>query len=69
MYIDGEYLSGTAFSLPLGFRNVRVRVFGFEDESAAVMIMQDRTSVLEVEMKPAQYRISSRSLRTSKNRE
>jgi hypothetical protein len=63
IYVDGEHQSKTQFSLPIGFRNVLVRAFGFEDASSTVMVYQDRTSFLEFEMKPALYRMSNPRVR------
>lgn len=63
IYIDGVRRSEHTISLPVGFHNVLVRAFGFEDASAVIMIAQDRTRILELEMKNAVFRISDVSIR------
>lgn len=66
IYIDGEYQSETTLSLPVGFQNILVRSFGFADAKAAVMIYQDRTRTLELEMQLASYKISDANVRRNR---
>jgi hypothetical protein len=66
IYVDGEYQSGSAISLPIGFQHVLVRAFGFDDASETVLITQDRTKVLELLMQPASFHMSNVRIRRNR---
>ncbi len=66
IYVDGEYQIKHTLSLPVGFQNVRVRAFGFEDAAVTVRIVQDRTRIVELEMKSALYSMSDAGLRRNR---
>ncbi len=66
IYVDGVHQSENPLSLPVGFQNILVRAFGFEDASEVVMIYQDRTSFLEPELKPAFYQMSNTIIRRAR---
>ncbi|MDR2900846.1 MAG: PEGA domain-containing protein [Treponema sp.] len=66
IFVDGELQSETTLSLPVGFQTILVRAFGYQDVSATVMIVQDRTQRLELEMLPALYRLSNAVIRRSR---
>lgn len=66
IYVNGEYQSEQTLSLPVGFQNILVRAFGFEDVSATLMITHNRTNVYEPEMQGALYTLSNARIRRSR---
>jgi len=55
--IDGQSYSQTAMELPVGFRTIQVRAFGWEDFSTTIYIEEDTSRELELPMTPASFRL------------
>ncbi len=66
IYVDGEYQQGGALALHVGFRNIRVRAFGFDDVSKTIAVQQGTSEVIELEMKPALYSLGNAGIRRSR---
>ncbi|MCL2067566.1 MAG: PEGA domain-containing protein [Treponema sp.] len=48
-------------SLPVGYRTIRVRAFGWEDATTTALITEDRTTSVNIELKPAEFRLEKAS--------
>ena len=60
--VDGNPHLSTALELPIGFRTIRVRAFGWEDISHTLYITADSLRDLELNMRPAPFTLSGASL-------
>jgi hypothetical protein len=64
--VDGELKNNTILSLPVGYRVVRVRAFGWEETVHSVYIHRDFSQKLTVEMQAAPFRMTGAELRRSR---
>jgi hypothetical protein len=64
--VDGEVKNNTILSLPLGYRLVRVRAFGWEEAVHSVYIQRDFSQRLKVEMQAAPFNMTGVELRRSR---
>ena len=55
--IDGRDVDGTNLILPAGLRNVKVRSFGWEEQSADVFISDESVQDLVFTLRPAEFRL------------
>lgn len=55
--VDGEYNSGNSFDLSPGQHQIEVRVFGFEVWEETVQVDENKTTLLQVQLVPAQFHI------------
>jgi len=60
--IDGKSSFDTALELPVGFRTIQIKAFGWEDFSTTVFIEEDTYRELELNMTPAAFRLSGASI-------
>jgi len=60
--VDGRSFSQPAMELQVGFRNILVRSFGWEDASVTVYVEEGSYNEPELIMKPARFRVSGASL-------
>ncbi|MDR1901713.1 MAG: PEGA domain-containing protein [Treponema sp.] len=63
---DGKQVFDSAVTLQTGFRTFRASSFGWEDASETVFIAEDSIQSLNLELKPAQFRLSSGRLRRNR---
>jgi hypothetical protein len=61
--VDGSPVLGTTLSLPVGFRTIRVRSFGWEEEIRSVYVSSHEARLVEFALKPAVFRLSSATAR------
>jgi hypothetical protein len=61
--VDGESKNGSFLSLPVGYRVVRVRAFGWEEAVQSVYIHKDFARRLKVEMQAAPFSMTGAELR------
>jgi len=64
--VDGQSYTSGALELPVGFRNILVRAFGWEDASATVYVGEDTYAEQELHLKPAAFRLSAVGLSRSR---
>jgi hypothetical protein len=64
--VDGEIKNSTVLSLPVGYRVVRVRAFGWEETVHSVYIQRDFSRKLRVEMQPAPFSMTGAELRRAR---
>lgn len=60
--VDGHPHPSPAMELPIGFRTIRVRAFGWEDVTQILYIQEDSLRELELAMYPAAFSLSGGSL-------
>jgi hypothetical protein len=61
--VDGESKNSTFLSLPIGYRTIRVRAFGWEETVHSVYIQKDFSQRLKVEMQAAPFSMTGVELR------
>jgi hypothetical protein len=59
---DGEKVSGPVLNLPVGWRTIRVRAFGWEEAVKTVYVSRGYTRELPLELVPASFRLSGATL-------
>jgi hypothetical protein len=64
--VDGELKNNTILSLPVGYRVVRIRAFGWEETVHSVYIQRDFSQRLRVEMQAAPFSMTGAELRRSR---
>jgi hypothetical protein len=64
--VDGELKNNTVLSLPVGYRTVRVRAFGWEESAHSVYIHQNFSQTLKVEMQAAPFSMTGAELRRAR---
>jgi hypothetical protein len=64
--VDGVAQNDTILSLPVGYREVRVRAFGWEETAHSVYIHQDFSQRLKVEMQAAPFSMTDAELRRAR---
>jgi hypothetical protein len=64
--VDGELRNNTILSLPVGYRVVRIRAFGWEETVHSVYIQKDFSQALKVEMQAAPFSMTGADLRRSR---
>jgi hypothetical protein len=64
--VDGELQNNTILSLPVGYRVVRVRAFGWEETVHSVYVHRDFSQTLKVEMQAAPFSMTGAELRRSR---
>jgi hypothetical protein len=60
--VDGESKNGVSLSLPIGYRTIRVRAFGWEETVHSVYINQNFNQRLKVEMQSASFSMTGAEL-------
>ena len=60
--VDGQFYQSPALELTVGFRTILVRAFGWEDTSTTQYIDNDSYMELELNMKPALFKLSNTSI-------
>ncbi|WP_010257801.1 PEGA domain-containing protein [Treponema primitia] len=60
--VEGITQTDPVFSLPVGYRAVRIRAFGWEEAIHSVYILQDAIQRLKVEMRPASFSMTGAEL-------
>ena len=60
--VDGRSFQSPALELPVGFRTILVRAFGWEDSSVTFYVEEDSFRELELNMKPAPFKLSGAGL-------
>jgi hypothetical protein len=55
--VDGQYNSGNSFELSPGKHYIEVRVFGFEVWEETIQVDENKTTLLQVQLVPAQFHI------------
>ena len=63
--VDGDRIPGGVAELPVGSHQVRVRLFGFREESLTVRIRENQVTRLVVTLEPAPFELSRVSLSRS----
>jgi hypothetical protein len=61
--VDGSPVLGRTLSLPVGFRTIRVRSFGWEEAVRTVYVSSHEARLVEFALKPAVFRIASATAR------
>jgi hypothetical protein len=61
--VDGEAKNSSFLSLPVGYRVIRVRAFGWEEAVRSVYIQKDFAQRLELEMQAAPFSMTGAELR------
>jgi hypothetical protein len=61
--VDGVSKNSVSLSLPIGYRTIRVRAFGWEETVHSVYIRQDSSQRLKVEMQAAPFSMTGAELR------
>ncbi|MDR0377548.1 MAG: PEGA domain-containing protein [Spirochaetaceae bacterium] len=61
--VDGELQNSAVLSLPVGYRTVRVRAFGWEEAVHSVYVHQEFSRRLKVEMQAAPFNMTGAELR------
>ena len=56
--VDGQSFRGPVIELPVGFRTIHVRAFGWEDVSETLFIEEETVRELELSLKPAPFTLS-----------
>jgi hypothetical protein len=64
--VDGELKNNTILSLPVGYRVVRIRAFGWEETVHSVYIQREFSQKLTVEMQAAPFSMTGAELRRSR---
>jgi hypothetical protein len=64
--VDGESKNSTVLSLPVGYRVVRVRAFGWEETVHSVYIQKEFSQRLKVEMQAAPFSMTGAEIRRSR---
>jgi hypothetical protein len=64
--VDGETKNSAILSLPVGYRAVRVRAFGWEETVHSVYIQRDFSQRLRVEMQAASFSMTGAELRRTR---
>jgi hypothetical protein len=64
--VDGESKNSAVLFLPVGYRTVRVRAFGWEESVHSVYIHQNFSQALKVELQAAPFRMTGVELRRSR---
>jgi hypothetical protein len=64
--VDGETKNGAYLSLPVGYRAIRVRAFGWEEAVHSVYIQRDFNQRLRVEMQAAPFSMTGAELRRTR---
>ena len=57
--VDGTAYPNSALELPVGFRTIAVRAFGWDDVSATLYIENESYRELELNLKPASFKLSN----------
>jgi len=60
--VDGRSYPSPALELPVGFRTILVRAFGWEDASVTTYVAEDTFGELELNLKPAAFKLSGAKL-------
>ena len=60
--VDGQSYPSTALELPVGFRTILVRAFGWENNSETLYVGEDSFRELEISLNPAPFSLSGASL-------
>ncbi|MDR1249254.1 MAG: PEGA domain-containing protein [Treponema sp.] len=61
--VDGESKNSVLLSLPVGYRTIRIRAFGWEETVHSVYIRQNFSQKLKVEMQAAPFSMTGAELR------
>ena len=64
--VDGVLINSTVLSLPVGYRTVRIRAFGWEETVHSVFIQKDLSRRLRVEMQAAPFSMTGAEMRRSR---
>jgi hypothetical protein len=64
--VDGEMKNSAFLSLPVGYRTVRIRAFGWEETVHSVYIHQNFSQTLKVEMQAAPFSMTGVELRRAR---
>jgi hypothetical protein len=64
--VDGELKNSTILSLPVGYRVIRVRAFGWEETVHSIYIQKDFSQRLKVEMQAAPFSMTGAELRRAR---
>jgi hypothetical protein len=64
--VDGESQNSTFLSLPVGYRTIRVRAFGWEEAVHSVYVRRDFNQRLRVEMEAAPFSMTDAELHRSR---
>jgi hypothetical protein len=56
---DGEPVFTPELNLPVGYRTIRVRAFGWQEQFQTVYILENAIRLVEFELHPAAFRLSS----------
>jgi hypothetical protein len=65
VFADGGAVQGPVLNLPIGWRTIRVRAFGWEDEVRTVYVVQGMSRQLDIEMSPASFRLTGAAVSRS----
>jgi hypothetical protein len=64
--VDGVSKNSSVLSLPVGYRTIRIRAFGWEETVHSVYIHKDFSQALRVEMQAAPFSMTGAELRRSR---
>jgi hypothetical protein len=64
--VDGEAKNSSFLSLPVGYRAIRIRAFGWEEATRSVYIQKDFAQRLKVEMQAAPFSMTGAELRRTR---
>lgn len=56
--VDGTPVSGLELNLPAGYRTIRVRAFGWQEELKTLYVAENETRQVEFTLLPAEFKIS-----------
>jgi hypothetical protein len=61
--VEVKIADGSLLTLPVGFRTIKVRAFGWEENSSTVYVGEGTVQILEIGLRPAAFRVTGAALR------